>query len=208
MTNKQEQITFCKYVTMTPHRFCVTLCVECPLVELSCYRLKWHREKKQKAKEHVLHRGRPGKDILTYIMDRRMFKTKCYKSSTLLWCVCDVSVCYGLNDIHYNDVQFSTGLAGARSCGWIQWWKCFRLLERLLSLAELPRGLCPSPKSRNILVKLGSSVCRLCGWFGERLFRMSSILAPKPLGVFTYRHNLFFTGVDDADLLVLASGAE
>lgn len=24
----------------------------------------------------------------------------------------------------------------------------------------------------------------------------------------TYRHNLFFTGVDDADLLVLAGGAE
>lgn len=32
--------------------------------------------------------------------------------------------------------------------------------------------------------------------------------APNPLSVSTYRDNLFFAGVDDADLLVLAGGAE
>ena len=44
---------------------------------------------------------------------------------------------------------------------------------------------------------------------------MSSILSPhqkiekkNPLSVSTYCHNLFLAGVDDADLLVLAGGAE
>lgn len=80
------------------------------------------------------------------------------KATLCSQCKGDLSVCSGLNKIHSDDVQFSTRLAGARSCGWIQWWKCFRPLKRWLSLAELPRELCPSPENRNTLVRLGSHV--------------------------------------------------
>lgn len=51
------------------------------------------------------------------------------------------------SDSRKGDLRFSITLAGARSCGWIQWWRSFRLLGRLLALAELPRGLCPSPEN-------------------------------------------------------------
>lgn len=74
-----------------------------------------------------------------------------------MWCIS--VLCSGLKEIHFSDVQFSTGPVGVRSCGWIQWWKCFRLLKRSLSLVELLRELCPSPKNRNTLVRLGSHVC-------------------------------------------------
>lgn len=56
-----------------------------------------------------------------------------------------------LTETNSSDLQISTGLAGARSCGWTQWWKCFHLLKRSPSWVELPRGLCPSPKKRHKL---------------------------------------------------------
>lgn len=47
------------------------------------------------------------------------------------------------------------------------------------------------------------------GSFRERLLHTRSIQAPNPCAsASTYRDNLLFTGVDDADLLVLAGGAE
>lgn len=114
-------------------------------------------------------------------------------------CIGDLSVCSGLNKIHSDDVQFSTRLAGARSCGWIQWWKCFRPLKRWLSLAELPRELCPSPENRNTLVRLGSHVCRLWvnslgGWFWERLRHTRSIPASNPLLCYHLPQRPFFYG--------------
>lgn len=119
MANKQEQITFYKYITQVSSQVSCCSLYSTPPTVAELLQTQVAQRKKQKAKEHVFHTGGTCEDyILTYIMGRKMYKTRFYKKFNItLVCVCDVLVCCGLNDIHYSDVQFSTGLAGARSCG-------------------------------------------------------------------------------------------
>lgn len=60
-----------------------------------------------------------------------------------------------------------------------------------------------------MLVGAFESTSLVVGDSGKDDSTLEASKSPNPLAaVSTYRNNLFFTGVDDADLLVLAGGAE
>lgn len=76
-------------------------------------------------------------------------------------------------------------------------------------MAALPRELCPSPENRNALVSQPD--CWRPVWpadSGKDFTTCEASQLQIPCYAPTYRNDLLFTGVDDADLLVLAGGAE
>lgn len=86
----------------------------CPALEQSCYSLSVQKQNEENSPHFRFRQNQTNGWKLLAISGLKSWPGSNKASSQ---CICDLSVCSGLKQIHSHDVQFSTRLAGARSCG-------------------------------------------------------------------------------------------